>query len=89
MIGLHMLNDQIIGLSAFESIFNIVKPLVCKSGVHRIHYRYLFIYYGVGIIGYTVWHLILSFKKIDLVVVDADVFDIVSNCHKRSPPKFT
>ena len=76
MIGLHMLNHQIIRLSAFENRFQIIKPLVRKSCIYGIHHSNLFVCDNIGIIGHTAWHRILTFKKIDSMIVYSDVVNI-------------
>ena len=43
MVGLHMLNNKIIGRSAVKNGIDIVKPLMRKARVHRIYNSGLFI----------------------------------------------
>ena len=62
MVGLHMLDDQIIRLAGTYNIFDIIKPFMGKPGVYRIHYRDFFIHDDIRIICHPVFHHILSFK---------------------------
>ena len=76
-----MLNDQIIGLSAVEDGLDIVQPFMGEVLVNGIHDRDLFINDHIGIVGHAVWHLVLAFKKVDAVIVDAYIFDGIGDFH--------
>ena len=77
MIRLHMLNHQIIRLPAAENRFQIVKPFVRKSRVYGIHHGNLAVRDNIGIIGHAVRHRILTFKKIDSMIVYPDAVNIL------------
>ena len=81
MIRLHMMNNKIIGLPFFKGLFNIRQPFVLKISVHGIHNGRFFVKYNVGIVCHSVGHLKLSFKKVDITVVYADVFYIAADSH--------
>ena len=42
-----MLNYEKIGASLSECLGEIIKPFVCKGGIHRVHYGYLLIHYNI------------------------------------------
>ena len=76
MVGLHVLNNKIIGLFAAESRVEISEPLVLKVAVDRVHYSNLFVKDHIGVVRHTVGHVILTLKQVDLVVVNADIPDV-------------
>ena len=78
MIRLHMLDHQIIRLSSSENRFQIIKPLVRKSCIYGIHHGNLSVCDNIGIIGHTIRHRILTFKKINSMIVYPDVVNIFS-----------
>ena len=81
MIRLHMLNDQIIRLPCAEGFCHVVKPFVGEFPVDGIHHGGLLIENYVGIVGHSVRDDVLPLKEIDLMIVDADVADVVCNLH--------
>ena len=81
MIRLHVLNDQIIGLSAAERAVEVVQPFVREFGVHRIEHGDFFIEDDVGIIRHPVRNDVLPFKEVDLTVVDSNVENVIGNFH--------
>ena len=86
VIGLHMLYDKVIGLFAVENVVQIVQPFLSKSAVNGIHYRDLIVHNDIGIVRHTVRNDILTLKKIDLVVVYADIADVFCYVHECIPP---
>ena len=45
MVGFHMLNNKIIGFSAVQLVFYVIKPRIGKSGVNRVHNGNFFVNY--------------------------------------------
>ena len=76
-----MLNYKIVRASVTQNILDIINPLVCKSDVDGIHNRNLFIKNDIRIIRHSVFYDVLSFKKVNVVVVDADILYILCNFH--------
>ena len=76
MVGLHMLYNEVIWLSACEGILKVIKPLVSKACVHRIHNGNFFIKYDVAVIAHSRGDFILPFKQVNFVVIDTNVFYI-------------
>ena len=81
VVGLHMLHHKIIGLARTESVLNVIEPLVCECGINGIHNSNLFIDDGIRIIRHAVGNDILTLKKIDVVVVYANILDVICNFH--------
>lgn len=84
VIRLHMLNDKIVDLLFADLALEILEPLRSESGVDCIHYRDLIVDNHIRIIGHAEWNLELTFKKIDLMIVNADVFNIFANLHNAT-----
>ena len=85
MVRLHVLNDQIIRLSALEHILNVVQPLVGEILVHRIHDGNFFVQDHIGIVGHAVGNPILPLKQVNLMIIDAHISNIIGNVHNNSP----
>ncbi len=85
VIGLHMLYYQIIWRLTAENTFEITQPLIAEMRVYRIHDRDLLIKDNIRIIRHSVRHIVHTLKQIDLVVVNANVFDIIGNFHNLPP----
>ena len=81
MIRFHMLYDEIIRFAAIQYLLDIVKPLMGKFSIYRIHNSNFFIQNGIGIIGDSVWHFVLTLKKVNAVIVYADVLNGICDFH--------
>ena len=81
MVGLHVLDDEIVGLASREGLFEVVEPLVAEAGVDGVHDGGLAVEDGVGIVGHAVGDVVLALEQVDGVVVDADVQDVFGNVH--------
>ena len=81
VVRLHMLYDKIIGLSVADHGLEVIEPLLAEMLIDGIHDRDLFVDDGIGIVRHTVGNDILSLKKIDIMIVDADILDIIGNKH--------
>ena len=81
VVRLHVLDDQIIRLPVLQYLLDIVEPLMGEIGVHGVHHRDFLVQDYVRIIGHAVWHLVLAFEKIHLVVVYAYIFDGIGHFH--------
>ena len=82
MIRLHVLHDQVIRRSAAERSLQVVQPFVGELGVHRVKHGDFFIEDHIGVVRHPVGDDVLPFKQIQLVIVDANVADVVGNVHK-------
>ena len=87
VVGLHVLYDKVIGLSAAQSRLDILQPLIAEALIDGVHDRDFIVYDSVGIIRHTVGHDILALEQVDIVVVNADVLDIIGNKHGYHLPK--
>ena len=84
VVGLHVLNYKVVGRSATQRLGYIVKPLVRKSGVNRIHNSDLFVNYRVGIVRHSVRNNVLSLKQIYLMIVNSNVLNALCNVHFKT-----
>ena len=85
MVGLHVLDHQIVGLAADQDLLDIVQPLVGEILVHGVHDRDLLVQDHIGIVCHAIGDYILAFEQVNLMVVDAYIFNIVGNHHSNSP----
>ena len=85
MVRLHMLNNQIIRLSALEHILDVVQPFMGEILVHRIHDRDLFVQNHVGIVGHAIGNPVLTLKQVHLMIIDTHIANIIRNVHNPSP----
>ena len=86
VIRLHMLYNEIIRFAVVQNLLDIIQPFMRKVGVYCIHDSNLFIQDHIGVVGHAVRNFVLTFKKVNLMVINADVFDSVCNLHSVHPP---
>ena len=77
VVRLHMLDDEIVRLSAAKGFPDIGKPLLAKVLVHVIHDSHLIIQDDIAIVSHAVRHHILSLEKINLMIINAYVNNTV------------
>ena len=85
MVGFHVLNNQVVGLSAFKSVLKVVEPLVSKVAVNCIHNRDFAVDNHIGVIRHAVGDNVLALKEVNFVVVNADVTNVLCYVHKNPP----
>ena len=78
-----MLDNEVIGLSAVQRLFEIIEPLVREIPVDRIHYGDLIVLNDVRVVSHTVRHDVLPLKQVDLVVIDAYVNNVIRYLHNN------
>ena len=81
VVGLHVLHDQIIRFSAAQDFLYVAQPFIGKSGVHSIHDDDLLVQDHVGIVGHAEGNHILTLEQVDIMIVDADIFDRICDLH--------
>ncbi len=81
MVRLHMLHNQVIRLAAVQHGGQVIHPFVGKITVNRIHNRNFFIQNHVGIVGHPIRHHILPLEQIHLMIVHANIANILANFH--------
>ena len=84
VVRLHVLDHEVIRSLAFKCFFQIIEPLMREILIDRIHDRDLIIRDHIGVIRHTVRHHILALKKVDIVVIYANILDIVTDKHSAS-----
>ena len=85
VVGLHMVDHQIVRLPAIEGRVQIGQELLRFALVHRVHHGDLLIQDDIGIVGHAVGHRILALKQVQILVVCTDVNDVLRD--HRQPPK--
>ena len=85
VVGLHVMYDEVIGLTSGEDAVEVIEPLVGEMRVNGIHDGDFIVEDDVGIIGHAVSDLILSLEQVDVMVIDADVSDIFRQWHRGAP----
>ena len=86
MVRLHVLNYEIIRLSAAQRLLEVREPLFAEMRIYRIHNGGLFVEDNIRIVSHSVRNNVLSLKKIDLMVIHADVNYVLCNFHHFLPP---
>ena len=76
-----MLNDEIIRLSAVKYIGKIIEPFMTKTCVNRIHNGNFIINDNIRIICHSVFNNVLTLKKVDIMVINTNVFNVLCNIH--------
>ena len=76
MVGLHVVNHQVVGLALAKGIAEILPPLLALALIHRIHNGHLIVEDKVGVVRDTVRHYILTFEQVNVGVVNT----YVKNC---------
>ena len=81
MVRLHVLHHQIIRLATLQRGGQIGQPLVHKVDLAGVHDCDLFVHDDVGVVGHAVGHDVLTLEQIHLMVIDANITDILRNIH--------
>ena len=85
MVGLHVLNDKIIGSFFTENRFDVAEPFIAETGVNAVHYRRLFVDNKIGVVSHAVFNDILPLKQVNIVVIDADILNVFCYIHLKHP----
>jgi hypothetical protein len=72
MVWLHMMRNEIGGLSTCKSFLEVCLPLVSLPAVSSIHNGYLLVLDEVGVIAHAFRHNVLALKKVNIKVVNAN-----------------
>ena len=86
MVGLHMLDDEVVGRAAVEDLLELAEPLVGEIGAHAVHDRDLLVHDDIGVVCHAVGHDVLALEEVELMVVHADVVDAVRDALHGYPP---
>ena len=84
MIRLHVMDYQIIRRAVAHHFLQIVQPCLAKIRVYRIHNGSLLIKNYIRVIGNTIFDFVLTFKKIDLMIIHANIANVVRNTHRKT-----
>ena len=88
VVGLHVVDDQVIGRATVEHGLDVAEPLVNKTAVNRIGDGDLFAQDNVAVVCHTVLgHVVLALEQVNVMIVDANVADILGDLHQAKPPR--
>ena len=88
VIGLHVMDNQVVGRTPIERGLEVAEPLVNKTSVNRIGDSDLFAQDNVAVVCHTVLgHIVLALEQVNVVIVDANVADILGDLHQAKPPR--
>ena len=88
VIGLHVMDDQVVGRTPIEHGLEVAEPLVDKASVNRIGDGDLLAQDDVAVVCHTVLgHVVLALEQVNVVIVDANVADILGDLHQAKPPR--
>ena len=68
-----------------ENCGDFVHPLLGEVGVNSVHDSDLFVDDDIGVVSNAIGHNVLTFEQIYLMIVNADIFDIIGNKHTYPP----
>ena len=68
-----------------DRIGQLSEPFVAEARVHRIKNRDLLVEHDIRVIRHAVFHHILPLEQVDVVVVHADVADVLRNLQLYHP----
>ena len=83
VVGLHVLDHQVIGRATGERGIQVGEPLVAEVHFHGIHDGDLLVEDDVGVVCHAERHVVLPLEQVDVVVVHADVDDISGDVHEN------
>ena len=81
MIGLHVVHNEVVRLTAIQRLANVGKPLVAEVLVNGIHHGDLLVEDHIRIVGNAVGHGVQALEQVNLMVVDANIEDAVGDVH--------
>ena len=88
VIGLHVMDKQVVGRTSIERGLEVAEPLVNKTTIDRIGDSDLFAQDNVAVVCHTVLgHIVLALEQVNVVIVDANVADILGDLHQAKPPR--
>ena len=88
VIGLHVMDNQVVGRTSIERGLEVAEPLVDKTTVDRIGDSDLLAQDNVAVVCHTVLgHIVLALEQVNVVIVDANVADILGDLHQAKPPR--
>ena len=88
VIRLHVMDNQVVGRTSIERGLEVAEPLVNKTTIDRIGDGDLFAQDNVAVVCHTVLgHIVLALEQVNVVIVDANVADILGDLHQAKPPR--
>ena len=88
VIGLHVMDDQVVGRTAVERGLEVAEPFVDKASVNRIGDSDFIAQDNIAVVCHAVLgHVVLALELVNVVIVDTDVADILGDLHQAKPPR--
>ena len=82
MVGLHVVDDEVVDGTVADDFLDILDELCEEVHLYGVDKAYFLVDDEVGVIGYTVGQWPQAFEEVLVAVVDAHVEDVVGNgCH--------
>ena len=78
VVGLDVVDHQVVGRLAVELLLEVFHPVVHLAGIHGVEHRDLLVHDDVGIVGHAVREVVLPFENVQVAVVYANVLDAVA-----------
>ena len=78
-----MLYYQIIRFRTVQDSGYIFKPFIFEISIYGIHNCNFFVQDHIGVVGHAVWHFVLAFKKVNLMIINAYIFDSICDFHEQ------
>ena len=75
VVGLHVVADEIVGLTACKGFRKLTLPLRSHTGVGRIHHGDLVVEDDVAVVTHAFGHHILALEEVDVEIVGTDIAD--------------
>ena len=72
MVGLHVLDDEIVDLLPARGLGKVREPFVAEPGVDRVEDDRLAVVDEIRIVGHAARNDVLALEEVDVVVVHAD-----------------
>ena len=79
VVGLDVLDDEVVGRAVGQGVGEVVHPLVGASGVDGVHHGHLLVEDDVAVVAHAFGHFILAFEEVEIAVVGADILDSVGD----------
>ena len=82
------MDDQVVGRATVQHRFEIAEPLINKIAIDRICDGDFLAQDDVAVVCHAVLgHVVLALEQIAVVIIDADVADILGDLHQAKPPR--
>ena len=89
VVRFHVLDNQVVRRRVFQDRCDILKPFLRLALVNRVHDRCLLVTDDVRVVRHSKRHIEMPFKKVNIVIIRADINNAVCyTCIHRIFPSF-